>query len=439
MKDIDFEELDRAVSSLIGTPGDAKNTTTSAKPADEDSPAPADDTQDTAPEANSEEHEPEAKPEEPHDAIVPASPLISSGKKSGGRFMDVVHPSTNMAKPDAPKPSKTGKVLHPISDTVKPESEPQDHLEHKLHKIEPIEDTTEPEDSASAEATEDKQISVEESTHEEAVHVDTGEPQAHDESPKEDVEPKTEASKDEPKWPDPLDLMKQEDPKPEEANPDEHHEIAPDAPDPLAVQTESSSSSAPFLPDAKVEKRPLGAFSNEGEGSEPKAESDQQGITPDQNGASSDLQQPAIAQKLPPELEGDIVNVELSEASGPQSEPEPTPDEAQKLEDHEKEQLANDDDVKQDEHKEDKPEHAGQAAAGAAVLTQTMSIPKQYQSADEHPDTAEHPVFDTKEYHPPIDPHAEHASKHTIWWVIAAVILLAGTAIAFGYWVLNGL
>ncbi len=142
-------------------------------------------------------------------------------------------------------------------------------------------------------------------------------------------------SADEVKWPDPLDFH------------DDAKTPATDAaaePEPAAPANEPPAT--PFLPEAKVEKRPLGAYSSfKPEIPPPPQSTTSDELTPEPNGAF----------KEPPEPH---------EAS-----PEPEKAEPEKPDLH---------------------------------STAMMSIPPQYHAPEKPADTARRPVYDIKEYHPPL-------------------------------------
>lgn len=103
MTDIDFDELDKAVNSLMNKATNNNNPTPSASNEPEPDTAQADLTD--QPTQNS--------------AQVQTSPTIS--KKPSGRFMDVVHPSSDMRRgPVASAPSRTGVFIQP-ADSIKEE------------------------------------------------------------------------------------------------------------------------------------------------------------------------------------------------------------------------------------------------------------------------------------------------------------------------------
>ena len=152
MNDIDFDELDRAVSSALGS-SDQPATDTTAPSAQTDAPAsPAL----VVPERTSTQ-------EASRPVQAPAA------RRSAGRFMDVVHPSSDMRS------------------------------------------------TASAASS----------------SVSTPAPAASDPAPKSD-------------WPDPIDLATKQNESP----------VEPDVTEPTSLEQPLDS---PFLPDAQVEKRPLGA------------------------------------------------------------------------------------------------------------------------------------------------------------------------------------
>lgn len=103
MSDIDFEELDKAVNSLMNKAGGGSNTNNASS----DSLA-VNETQ-----TNSVESQAPAE--------LKAPPMIS--KKLSGRFMDVVHPSSDMRRNSTATsmPSRTGVFIQPL-DSLREES-----------------------------------------------------------------------------------------------------------------------------------------------------------------------------------------------------------------------------------------------------------------------------------------------------------------------------
>ena len=438
MKDIDFEELDRAVSSLIGKPGDktaddaASSSTAQAVPVNTGGQAVPVRT-DEKPEEKA-EPKPEPAAEKPvkdesgdKSAVVESSPLITSGR-SKGVYIDGVRPGAAPNKPNVPLPSKSGKTIQPLGTDVKPDEAKKEDHEKPAHHPDKKQTDNEPKhhehskkDDDLPDLSLDKLGLDEKSAKDPDANADDG------------------SAADNTKWPDPIDVYNQKqkdgdkvDKKDDEAPKDKADpaEIvhADDAPDPL--------SQAPFVAGAtdKVEKRPLGAFSDETEQKEEPKESD------DDPGAAkphpSDTQMPADAAKLPPELDNDIVAVELSEAATGANDSK-SPEQHEDELDKKNEEHA---DHTEDQHQEEPaPAAHNEAVAATAVHHQTLSIPQQYREEHESPEHKEHPVFDTKEYHPPITAHPDHGHKYTIWWIALALVVLIVTAVAFGYWVMNGL
>ncbi|PLS80986.1 hypothetical protein CYG49_03595, partial [Candidatus Saccharibacteria bacterium] len=202
-----------------------------------------------------------------------------------------------------------------------------------------------------------------------------------------------------------------------------------------------------FVSDAKVEKRPLGAFNDNQSSDQPPAtnqqpdedsqqsQTDQQPVADDepagdsvQSVANSDnkddgeTQESSTTESLPPELTGDIVAVEADNESedkedkGDEADVPPAPVRTQ----------------------EAAPNKAAATIGMSSVASvPSVSIPKQYQQAVAQKTDAANPVFDIKEYHPPIAPGAaqvEPAHHKIALWVIVALILLIATIAGFGYW-----
>lgn len=103
MTDIDFDELDKAVNSLMN------------KTANNNNPAPS---ASNEPESDTAQANLTDQPTQ-DSTQVQTSPTIS--KKPSGRFMDVIHPSSDMRRgPVASTPSRTGVFIQP-ADSIKEE------------------------------------------------------------------------------------------------------------------------------------------------------------------------------------------------------------------------------------------------------------------------------------------------------------------------------
>ncbi len=139
MKEFDFEELDRAVNSLMSdvkkpdATQPAENTVSlTTQPATSPSPEPvvtlpetpaepvvAAPTPVTAPTNDTTPTPPSLPP--PDLPTRPSTPILPP-RRGGGRFMDVVHPSSDMSSPASPTPLSTrqGKPLEPLTMTEAP-------------------------------------------------------------------------------------------------------------------------------------------------------------------------------------------------------------------------------------------------------------------------------------------------------------------------------
>lgn len=186
MTDVEFDELDKAVNSLLGSDNPKPNLPTVAPKQevlnmDDNIIKQNNEPLDIKSSADSSSAVPINKPEPPKNQIT----------SRPGRFMDVVHPSSDM-RPSTARPS-----LKPVSREAKTIT-PLPSVENKPESTPPI--------------------------------------QKVEEAPKTEV-----------KMPDPIDFISE--PK-----------SAP-GPQPKTETTDGAPVS-PFLPDAKIEKRPLGAFSD---------------------------------------------------------------------------------------------------------------------------------------------------------------------------------
>lgn len=247
MKDIDFDELDRAVSSVLN-----KTTTADEPVAPVDLPTPpaleGEPSESSAPESpqqvapvqsvdsteSSEEEpvqvsvgsgrapivttsqqdaEPQAEETASSESVQTSSPAPSLATKRRGKFMDVMHPSHDMA-PSEPAPSATRRSpLLPVSQNIEPEK--------------PI--------VAENDMSAEDESSTPLDTTQESVSTGSDDSVA------------TSAEQQEgPAYIDPIDFAAQ------------HEEVATDpVPEAIAAPTAAVT---PFIDDAQVEKRPLGAF-----------------------------------------------------------------------------------------------------------------------------------------------------------------------------------
>lgn len=346
MKDLDFDELDRAVNSLL--PG------SSTSAGDQPVAAPADDlTSQTQP---------------------VSQPLAA--RRSSGRFMDVVHPSSDMrTAPVPPRPvSREGAVIVPSASRA------------------PFDEPLQPRQNIPWSPTDTPPVAVE------APNQVAGD------------------------WPDPIDFTgstPDEAPKPssapgvdessqssQEQSVDDDKDInqIADAINQTLGQDQEAQAplESPFLMDAKVEKRPLGAFSaqattlptdlEQNAAPSPSVEPETPPPTGD-NGAPQDEPPIETDTPLPAELQDDLLLIEAGvETAG--------------------------------EPKKDEP--ITQQKPQVEVPVGPTSITQQY---TEQPSTGDQPtgaIFDTEAYQKPL---AHPAKKKSGWLMVLWVaLLLAGGA-----------
>lgn len=356
MKDIDFEELDKAVSALVsgGPSGSPKNPEPDNEPGNAKALTPAKrDTSKAVSVAVSRTSQAKANERpigvtsaasEPKRTVAPSPikrPAPAVPARGSGSFMDIV--ATKPDKPSgsrAPLPSRNGLTIKPVSD--------------------------------------DKTL------RDAAVSSTRAAPA---EKPTPGVTAAEFLSDDEDKWPDPIDFSDTASAKPSPAG------------KPASDPEETADTASPFLTDAKVEKRPLGAF------------------------AAKPEDAPTRTYELPDELKPDTAQSEAiePETSGTAHTPEPAAS--------------------------DTPAPAEPTAIAAPTKQDLhdkamLSIPQQYKTAEVTADKAERPVFDTKEYHPPLLEETAHGGhkKSGIWNKLFIVLLIiallaVGAYFAFVYFV----
>lgn len=393
--DIDFDELDKAVGAVL-------NSKPTVQPGDDIS------SQAVSTEPQADEAKVEVKPALKETAAVkpvktetktakPASPAL---KRSGGRFMDMVHPSADMKKSTATAPiNHSGNKLQPLSKDVKPTEE--------TAKSEPAPvaaSQTDYEPGPPADLAASGFVSM------------PDDDKAVANTPAENV------------WPDPIEAGKNE---------SESVEPQPDTKEPAAessVEPTPEPADGPFLSDQKVEKRPLGAFAG-GEATE------------DDQTADNPVGSPAEQTTVPPELQPEAVEAEASEV--PEKPEEETPavlddmssktqtaasDEAEKP----AEVGLDDMSPKSEKSEEPKAEPDDKSPVDTVNLS-GQSIAPQYkpESTDNDSSKAASSVFDTKEYHQPLAPSAGQNPLKKVAGVIGLVILLVliGAAIGYAYYV----
>jgi hypothetical protein len=319
MKDIDFDELDRAVNSLINPSTDQSDTVTSQTPTESSAVTVTSVT---------------PLPSSPSiSSVTPPSVVSLAQRRSSGRFMDVVHPSSDMRSSSA---SVRPKLVEPV--TVSSTSQ-----------------ATEPE----------KELAKTVST----------------------------------TWPDPIDL--QETAKVSEPQSNPLQEM------PTNTSETNGPLESPFLADAQVEKRPLGAFSGDMHESDPSA-----ALTPldmnltSEEPSSTTGDEPRLSDHpietdtpLPAELQAGLLSIESSE--------DPVG------------------------HKTDSSFGMAESTSTAKPMISTgpTSIAKQY---TEQPSTGDKPVgtiFDTAAYK---KPQVHSGKKKSGWLVVVWILLLLAVGAGVG-------
>lgn len=323
MTDIEFDEIDKAVSSAM-------------------IPSPKDDVVgDRTDDSNG---QPELSSPEAERSLITPSSVVPAARRSGGRFMDVMHSSSNM-KPGEKKPE-------PFKD---------------IQPSRPIE------------------------------------------PPKPVERPATDA------YPDPIDFQNR-------MNENRHNDETDDQKDEL---TDDAPMGSPFLSDAKVEKRPLGAYSNAAE--ESRLDHPIESDTP-----------------LPEELQGDLLSIETNQAlaetpvSG-QEEPDVLPNEttessaSEQQEDHSEKAEP---DSSSQEKAPAQPEVAP-APEEESAPPPVPSIVQQYQEKQSSAPSESGAIFDTEQYHQPL---AHTPKKKSGWlvvlWIFILIIVGGGLGAAAYYFVL---
>jgi hypothetical protein len=363
MNDFDFEELDKAVTNLA-----TKTQDEHGNPIAPQTPAPRMSILPSTPADTKPAPVSEPTPSAPIVVTPTESPAVTSAstppkhrldntRSRRGSFMDIVPPSPRKV------PTRVGVSVQPVS---------------KMEEI--IPEQPQGSDPELVKAPEPKvEIAVEPPV--ESISVTRSQPKPTEP----ESEPRSEAAdvSEEVSWPDPLDFN--------------------DAPGKSAkpAEPESTEPVSPFLAEAKVEKRPLGAFSNFRPAEVPKPEAPKP--------AEEKLEKPQ--DELTPGADGTFEEPKKDKAPLP-------PKEGEKLDDKEP--------AKPDLH-------------GAAM----MAIPDQYRPEPKTTDKTTRPVFDTKEYHPPLieaTGHHEHRGGGSVWGkifvaLVALALIAVGGYFAYVYFV----
>jgi hypothetical protein len=396
MSELDFDELDKAVNNLMsGVPkveppknDDIKTLDIDAK-LPESSRPPLDELNDALKAVNG-PAKTENSPVATNSSAAPATGSLAT--RRAGRFMDVVHPSSDMKNTPKPAASRQGVTIEPAARPLERPTMPTEKGPIADDEPAPV---TEPSTSAPEQPSE-----------------------AHSE------------------WPDPLSMSGYE--AEEDTKPVAEDHAAPVADDTANAPVDTAEAAdtnedqdddsifslddiedttpepltSPFISDAKVEKRPLGGPATETPVAEPAvttaaAEEDQ--VVP---GDDPDDQLPAtaadVAPILPPELQKDLMAIETDgDTSAPAAEAaaetpaEPTKEEAKA---------------------EASVAEKAEPVAETPVPAGPASIPQQYKEEPSTGDQTNGGIYDTNNYHQPL---AHPVKKKSGWlWIVWILLLL---------------
>lgn len=418
MSDIDFDELDKAVNTLMSDvpkveiPKDDIQTLTINSTLPGESRPSLTKLDATLAEVNGSATTSTATPA----VIVPArAAAVSLATRRGGRFMDVVHPSSDMktATKSITPSSRQGVTIEPTGKLLPEKSDDQS-------------DTDKTDSGIAPDAYKDLTVSD--------VSVDPI-------GSKSDDAAATERDITSNDWPDPLEMSGYIPDKPVKSVDSNVEAPIVDASEDTEKDDEAASSSfidhtfdmedtqplnSPFIPDAKVEKRPLGGAPVEEPGHAPvlgalvtddvadgRHPADQLPVTP----ADIEVQ-------LPPELQSDLMAIETD---GDTSSSHTQPLEKGRAAFASKPDTTSHDDV---------PEKADSADTVKPATTSTASvgptsIPQQYHEEPSTSDDSNGSIYDTDSYHQPLA-HPAKTKSGWLWilWILLLLIVGGGGAVA---------
>lgn len=396
MSELDFDELDKAVNNLMsGVPkveppknDDIKTLDIDAK-LPESSRPPLDELNDALKAVNG----PAKSETASTPAAAPSSPAPAPGSlatRRSGRFMDVVHPSSDMKNTPKSVTPRQGVTIEPTSKDL---------------------------ESAATETPAPKEV-------EETAAISQAEAE-----PASTVDEHSVVSTGN-EWPDPLEMSGYQPEADTKATTDEKAESQPstteetddDDDDVFSLddieETTPEPLTSPFISDAKVEKRPLGGLANEvAPAIEPAvtttAAEEEQSITSD----NPDDQLPAtaadVAPVLPPELQKDLMAIETAGDTSAQP-TESTQEDTVAESESKLEELATE---------PEKPSvESEKPATEIPVPTGPASIPQQYKEEPSTGDQTNGGIYDTNSYHQPL---AHPVKKKSGWlWIVWILLLL---------------
>lgn len=367
MKEIDFDELDRAVSSLMGdvkTDGNPDKDPATGEPFEK--VIELDDLKVSVPEGPAESLGASG-------AIPVAKPPAPAIKRSG-RFMDVVHPSSDMMKP-----SSMGSVSRQGNNIIPPAPRTSETVDEPISLAEPVDEAEQKEQIFTPQT--EKTIAAPENI---------------------EVEEQQKPTSD--SWPDPIDLATDE----KEPDTDFSAQLIDILGDVGDSSKESDSSvhvddepdsefpqSSPFLSDAKVEKRPLGGYQTD-------AELPSDGVAVNVAIEDDTSAQIAVELNLPAELGADIMAVEAAQSGAEEQKPTVEPVE-----------LA-------------QPTPTQEPNAHETVNKSSGSISQQYKEEPSSDNGETGAIYDTATYHKALEHPAKKKSGWSVVLWILGLILLGG-------------
>lgn len=397
MKELDFDELDRAVNSLMTnaskTPPPPKKDTEQTliiTPTIKGDDTPSLDTLDTK--VSQITGQPAQKSDEPLSTATPtaapaARSTVSSVAARRGRFMDMVRPGATQPTATTPTPvSRQGIAIEPTRPLV--------------NDIIPTTGSAKP-DVVAAPAKAEEPVATAQ------IHTD--------------IEPDTSGNNSE--WPDPLDM----------ANSVKKDTSSSTVSKPSGSIFGDEPLSSPFLPDTRVEKRPLGGVQTTPDAAVEPQDTPQKN---DEKDVSKQL--PADPAKiaedtpLPEELSGDVMALESDAntmaipVSSEKAAVVANQLDALKTDENDKD-TTSDSDMSVAEvptpAKSIAKETSGEPAVQPIVPTGPISIPQQYREEPSTGDKESGAIYDTDTYHQPL---AHPKKKKSGWmWVIWIVLFLA--------------
>lgn len=381
MSDIDFDELDKAVNSLVGDGAESPKIDSSDKPAG----------------VSSEKS--------------PTAPTTSLPSRRAGKFMDMKHSPSN-----APINSGQSMMSSAHSTNISPVGSHNNDNKASLDSdVKPKNDWPDPIDAAQK----DNQSDDNNTSDDAPKSTDMPDPLDHIKDQASESDNKPDADFD----------SKISEEKSDNKDSKDDDESLPSK-DELKMEFEETDPKqddkkpSPFLDDAKVDKRPLGGFTGESSSPIP-SDKDEEKLS------EVPAEVPTETIELPPELDKDLVAIEAGEA--PEISKNPN------IGDHEKEESKDDDSDKKDKDSKDKskkedkkdPEKdhkdkVSQLLASAA----SGSIPEQYKRENRSHELhgADHPLFDSEHFkNSPASAPKKSKSKvgKVVEWIFIIVGLLS--------------